>query len=111
MAADKPYPKQPEGLTLGGSGIPPKFGTFTPPADYLVGQDADIEKLLQTEQDVLATIIGDAVAMWGSAGCRVERATAAEADLRRRAGDLSLSARITARTLTRLWLDAKHPLR
>lgn len=36
MAADKPYPKQPEGLMLGGSGIPPKFGTFTPPAPYRV---------------------------------------------------------------------------
>lgn len=109
MAADKPYPKQPEGLSLGGSGIPPKFGTFTPPADYLVGQDADIERLLQSEQQAVARLIDDAVAALGNASKQQKDSYVADGTLRQRAQKLSLGARTTARMLTKLRLDSRYP--
>lgn len=109
MAADKPYPKQPEGLMPGASGIPPKFGTFTPPADYLSDQEAAIEQRLQEEQQAVADLVRDAVAIWGTTGRRVKGADVAEEDIRRRAKELSPSARITARTLTKLLLDSRFP--
>lgn len=100
----KPHPKQPEGLIPGAGGIPPKFGTFTPPADYLVGQDAEIERLLQSEREAVAKLIGDAVEILGRHTPRAARVA-----LRQRAEKLSLSGRITARTLTKLALDMKYP--
>ena len=110
MAAGKPYPKQPEGLRLGGTGLPPQFGTFTPPADYhLSDREAAIEWRVRVEQDKVADLIRDAVAIWGTTGRRVIGADAAAEDIRRRAGELSPSARLTARTLTKVWLDSKRP--
>ena len=106
MAEEKPYPKKKNpGLTLGRGDVPPKCGTFTPRADYHVpGRDDDVEQLLQDEQAAVAKLVDDAVEQLSSTST-----VAAKAAFRRRAMKLSLGARITARTLTRLRLDTKYP--
>lgn len=74
-------------------------------------QYAAIERRLRDEQEAVADLVRDAVAIWGATGRRVIGADAAEEDVRRRARELSSSARITARTLTKAWLNAKYPQR
>jgi hypothetical protein len=62
----------------------------------------DTEQLLQLEQLELAGIIDDAIAILSAPSTQ-----AAKTALRERAGKLSLSARITARVLTKVRLDTK----
>ena len=65
---------------------------------------ADTEQLLQREQHELAGVISQAVTQLSG------RSTdASKAALRQRAEKLSLSARITARVLTKLRLDSRYP--
>lgn len=62
--------------------------------------DANIERLLQDEQEAVSRIVSDAVALWASGASEASKAA-----LRQRAEKLSLGGRITARTLTKLRLD------
>jgi len=65
---------------------------------------ADTEQLLQREQQELASIINQAVTQLAGGS-----SDAAKAALRERAEKLSLSARITARVLTKVRLDSRYP--
>jgi len=105
MATDKPYPKkEPPDLTLGHGDASSKLGTFTPLAVYQVPAAPDSEQLIEREQHELASVINQAVTQLSGPFSEVARVA-----LRKRADKLSLSARITARVLTRVRMDCKYP--
>ena len=69
-------------------------------------QDADVERIVLEEQELLAKLIDDAVMILSKSGAQTGELDLAKAGLRERADKLSPAARTTARLLTRLKLDA-----